>query len=435
MLGNRLFCGLTLLILIAAILRLPAFGAPTQRAPISPPPAKWPVSGKRFALIIGVDSYQDAEISNLGGASNDAKALADALARHAGFPSDQIVLLTSNQPVGFQPTRANIIRRLSNLRQVVSHDDLLWISFAGHGIERDGQAYLLPMDAQLSSDISLLEDSAINVQSMRERIRQTGVGQVIFVLDACRNNPVAGRGITKTRLTDPFTRAFSFDVHNRDIRAFATLYATGAGQVAHEYKEKKQGYFTAALVEGLKGAAANEKGEVTLSRLVKYIQESVPKRVAIDLGSNQQQRPWADIQGYRADDLVVTITSPMLPTETASVAEALDANARSPKSKPDSKQLAGDPITGFWNGTYGPGAFPFTLRLKLDGKSVSGELTLEGIISSITSGTWDGEQLDITVQHNNNRIALRASLNVSGLLGKQYLNGSTNFWLWTAIKK
>jgi hypothetical protein len=61
------------------------------------------------------------------------------------------------------------------------------------------------------------------------------------------------------------------------------------------------------VVEGLKGGAANEKGEVTLANLVKYVQENVPKRVAIDLGSGKQQRPFFQMEGYKAEDLVIAV--------------------------------------------------------------------------------------------------------------------------------
>jgi len=59
----------------------------------------------------------------------------------------------------------------------------------------------------------------------------------------------------------------------------------------------------------LKGGAANDKGEVTLSQLVKYVQDAVPKRIAIDLGSTKQQKPFAVIEGYRADELVLAVTN------------------------------------------------------------------------------------------------------------------------------
>src|SRR3954469_15764583 len=54
-----------------------------------------PGSAKRYALVIGVDQYADTQITTLGGASNDAKTLANALIQYAGFPGDQVTLLAS----------------------------------------------------------------------------------------------------------------------------------------------------------------------------------------------------------------------------------------------------------------------------------------------------------------------------------------------------
>ncbi|HUE81786.1 MAG TPA: hypothetical protein VMM84_06680 [Pyrinomonadaceae bacterium] len=36
--------------------------------------------------------------------------------------------------------------------------------------------FLLPSDAQVSNDVDLLEQTAVNVAQMKERIRKTGVG-------------------------------------------------------------------------------------------------------------------------------------------------------------------------------------------------------------------------------------------------------------------
>jgi tetratricopeptide (TPR) repeat protein len=267
-----------------------------------------PVSAKRWALVIGVDKYQDPQISPLKGADNDARLIADALVRYAGFPRDQVILLSTDQPAERQPTRVNILRRLSNLSTAVPKDGLLLVSFAGHGMERSGQAFLLPSDAQISDQISFLEETAISMNRVKERIKETGVGQVVVLLDACRNDP-GGRADAPNPLSNAYTSAFNFDVRNREVQAFATVYATGIGQRAYEYTEKKQGYFSWAVVEGLKGGAANDKGEITLSQLVKYVQDTVPKRIAIDLGSTKQQRPFAMIEGYRADELVVAVTN------------------------------------------------------------------------------------------------------------------------------
>jgi len=268
----------------------------------------WPSKGKRWALIIGVDQYRDGQINALKGSVNDAHTLADALVRFAGFPQDQVIVLTTDQPDERQPTRINILTYLSNLVSLVPKDGLLLFSFAGHGIERDGQAYLIPSDARLSHDVSLLEESAISVTRMHDRIKNIGVGQVIVFLDACRNDP-GGRANAPNNMTAAYTK-FNFDVRNREVEAFATFYATAVGQRAYEYTEKKQGYFTWSIVEGLKGGAANEKGEITLAALVKYVQDSVPKHIAIDLGASEKQKPFATIEGYRADELVVAVAAP-----------------------------------------------------------------------------------------------------------------------------
>ena len=280
--------------------------------------AAWPAKSKRFALIIGVDDYEDSQISKLEGASNDAKSLAQALIGYAGFPDDQVILLASDQPLERRPTRGNILARLSYLKGLVPEDGLLLVFFAGHGMEREDQAFLCPADAQ-SGNVDLLKDTAIKVDDMRDQILRTRVKQVVIILDACRNDP-SGRGQSQDRLTKSYADRFNFDVQNREVTAFATLYATDIGNVAYEYKEKKQGYFTWALVEGIKGKAANDKGQVTLEGLKKYLEEAVPKQVGLDLGQQRKQRPWAEIQGYKAEDLVISVTARAAEPPVTSVA-------------------------------------------------------------------------------------------------------------------
>ena len=280
----------------------------TQSAPIAALPPK----GKRWALVIGVDKYRDGQIGTLNGGVNDAHNLADALVRYAGFPSDQVILLATDQPEERQPTRLNILRRLSNLTGLIPKDGLLFVSFSGHGIERGGQAFLIPTDAQLSDDVEFLEQSAVSVNYIHSRIKAAGVAQVLVLLDACRNDP-GGRADAPNPLSSAYTRGFSFDVANREVQAYATLYATAVGQRAYEYSEKKQGYFSWAVVSAFQGAAANEKGEVTLSALVRYVEEVVPKRVAIDLGTGKRQIPFHTIDGYRAEELVIAMVPVPLP--------------------------------------------------------------------------------------------------------------------------
>ncbi len=265
---------------------------------------KLPDKSKRYALVIGVDEYRDKQINPLYGAAKDARTLAEALVKYAGFPADQVTLLATGEPEEREPSRANILQRLINLNGLVPRDGLLLVSFAGHGMQRGERAFLLPWDVRVGS-LSLLENTSISVSQMKDLIRQTGAKQVLVILDACRNDP-GGRADG----VNPMSRAyrFDFDTRNREVEAFATIYATEVGERAYEYTEKNQGYFTWFLVEGLKGEAANERGEVTLAGLVRYLQEKVPRRVQMDIGQEKKQRPWAYIEGYRADELVISVT-------------------------------------------------------------------------------------------------------------------------------
>lgn len=286
-----------------------------------------PGSEKRWALIIGIDGYEDPQINRLEAASNDAKQLAAALISYGGFPRDQVIILTSDGLPRNRPSRGNILRRLSNLQGVVPAEGLLVVAFAGHGIERGGRAYLLPGDAQMSENLALLEETAINVEVIKNWIRHTGVRQVLMIIDACRNDPIAGRGDEENVLTEAYTRGFRFDVRNQEVTAFATLYATDIGHRAYEDRERKQGYFTSALVEGLKGGAANENGEVTLGRLVRYLEETVPKQISRDLGKDKNQRPFAVIEGYKADELVIALAPLKVASNVATAADQMKAKA------------------------------------------------------------------------------------------------------------
>lgn len=317
---------LFVVVVLVTSLRVPAQKSDERGLTHPQSVAALPANGKRWALVIGVDRYEDSNITSLRGAANDAGSLKDALVKYAGFPSQQVVVLSTNEPAERQPTRTNILKRLSNLAGLVPKDGLLLISFAGHGIERQGRGFLIPSDATLTEDLGLLEETAVSVNHLKQRIKETGVQQVMILLDACRSYPTA-RSNTPNPLTPGFIKDFSFDVRNHDVNAFAVLYATSVGDRAYEYGEKRRGYFSWAITQGLSGAAANERGEVTLRSLVKYLEDNVPRLVALEYGAKTIQKPFAQIEGYRADELVVALpqSQPNTPGKTADTAEAQPA--------------------------------------------------------------------------------------------------------------
>src|SRR5215216_1603933 len=396
-----------------------------------------PSAAKRYAIVIGVDQYADTQITTLGGASNDAKALAKALVEYAGFPGEQVTLLASDQPAERQPTRGNILRRLSNLAAVIPRDGLLLLSFAGHGIERGGQAFLLPSDSQVSNDVDLLEQTAINVSQIKDRIKKIGVPQVLLILDACRNDPV-GRANADNPLTAAYTRGFNFDVRNREVQAFATLYATEVGRRAYEYKEKKQGYFTWILVEALRGAAANAKGEVTLAGLVTYLQERVPKRVLQDLGAGKNQKPFAVVEGYRADELVISVrdakalaSQPYVPD--MSTQTNTPGRDTSIELKPSDGKLSLEGTT--WTGNR-PETGEYAIKFLKDGQlQYIINVMQNGVTSPRTiKGTWKQSGNDVQISIGDSYSVLQGTLEGSVMKGNA-TNQEGLTWKWTLFKK
>ncbi|MBD0373075.1 MAG: caspase family protein [Pyrinomonadaceae bacterium] len=424
---------IALLLLVLALFTAPVQAQNDRGVGLKPTETvrQLPNKAKRYAIVIGVDRYDDTQITTLGGAVNDAKTLANALVQYAGFPGDQVTLLASDQPVERQPTRGNILRRLSNLAAVIPKDGLLLLAFAGHGIERGGQAFLLPSDAQVSNDVDLLEQTAINVKQIKEKIQKTGVGQVLMILDACRNDPV-GRANADNPLTPAYTRGFNFDVRNREVTAFATLYATAVGARAYEYKERKQGYFTWELVEALKGKAANERGEVTLAGLVKYLQDNVPKRVLLDLGAGKDQRPFAVVEGYKADELVLAVANPnSRSVNNAQPEPVVIGNGAGAEPVAASNSLEGTTWTG-----NSPEAGEYTIEFLKGGQiNYIIKVMQNGVTAPRTvKGTWKQSGASVQIVIGNSYSVLQGTVDGAVMKG-QGTNQEGTEWKWTLFKK
>lgn len=264
--------------------------------------SKLPPKEKRWALIIGVNNY------GLKGAVNDAKALKNALVKYAGFSESQVFLLTTDDANNL-PDRRNILIELDRLSRSIQPDDFFLFAFSGHGKTINDNAYLIPSDGQLTSNDELLGEISINVNSIKRAVEKMKVKQVLMLIDACRDR-IEGqsRGSQAEPLTTAVTRGFSFDEANKSVEAFVTLYATRLGEFAYEFFDREtnqwRGYFSRALEEGLTGKAANEKGEVTLAALVKYVEDIVPTRSYQNEGI--RQIPWKNSNnGYKENELVL----------------------------------------------------------------------------------------------------------------------------------
>ena len=98
--------------------------------------------GRKWALIIGINNYIDSNITPLQYAVNDAYALYECLTdnEYGCFEASKTKLLTDKTEI--KPTRSEILKAINGL-QIAEVKDSVFIFFAGHGIEKNGESYLV----------------------------------------------------------------------------------------------------------------------------------------------------------------------------------------------------------------------------------------------------------------------------------------------------
>ena len=277
-----------------------------QRAHRLPPTVdKLPESSSRYALVVGIAQYDaESNVSPLVGPDKDAEELGKALHDYAGFPEQNIVTLASDRPEQQQPTYSNIVKALLRLRSMVPQEGLLLIAFSGHGKVLQGETYLLPRDVQLyGDDSSSLAHTSLSLSTIKDLLAPKAIQQVIILLDSCRDVVEQSKGVGANPLKAETVAALNLDELNKDIKAFAVVYSTQVGDMSYVDSVNRQSYFSAAVVRGLSGEAANADGEVTLHGLIRYLENTVPPLVKNAKG--KAQIPWAYVEGYKADDLVL----------------------------------------------------------------------------------------------------------------------------------
>lgn len=266
-----------------------------------------PAGGRSWALIVGIDQYEDSEITPLRFAEADAQAIAAALVRDGSFTSDQVIVLTSRGPGRLRASRPNLIGWLVRLQANVKPTDTFFFFFSGHGMSMEKQSYLLTADA-VPEPVENLEMSALRMGDLRRLLEKIPAAHKLIAVDACRSDPRAGRGNVNNPMQESFARDLAIRARNGATahdQVVATLYACQIGQRSYEWPERKQGFFSYFLTRGLLGEARNTKGVVTLNSLLEYLETKVPEQVRLWKGSDAQT-PWAEVVGTGASRWVLT---------------------------------------------------------------------------------------------------------------------------------
>ncbi|WP_293857163.1 caspase family protein [uncultured Alsobacter sp.] len=130
---------------------------------------------RKVALLIGNGAYKS--VPALRNPGNDVALMAKTL-REAGFDVVDTAL---------DQDERSLRQTLRRFEDKAADADVGVVFYSGHGIEMNGQNYLIPVDARLSADGDV-KDEAVPLDRVLEAIDRVKRLKLV-ILDACRDNP------------------------------------------------------------------------------------------------------------------------------------------------------------------------------------------------------------------------------------------------------
>jgi uncharacterized caspase-like protein len=254
---------------------------------------------KRVAFVVGNGTYKN--VAPLPNPSVDAKAMASAL-RNVGFEVVE----------GSNLTRDKMTERLLDFGKKAQGADVALFFYAGHGIAISGTNYLLPIDADIKSEMDVKLGAAINIDLTLEQTMGDAKVKLVF-LDACRDNPFAAKikSNSATRSVNVQTGLAEMKSGEGTLIAFAT----GPGQTALDGQEGNNSPFTRALLANLTQPGME-------------IQQAMTKvRAQVNEETNKGQLPWGHtnligavyLNGAPAPGAVVAVAPAAGPSKASDV--------------------------------------------------------------------------------------------------------------------
>ena len=216
---------------------------------------------RRVALVIGNSNYANTGV--LPNPTNDARAIAAALNR-LGFA------VTEHHDL----TREKMGRALKDFGDRAEGAEWAVVFFAGHGLEINGAAYLVPIDAELKRDSHVSDEtlSLTQVQAKVDAASKLG----LIILDACRNNPFLTRMVRVGGASRSIGRGLSqIEPEGNVLVAYAAKHGTTADDGAGQHSP-----FTEALLSHI------EEPGLEINFLFRKVRDRVRERTA------KQQEPF-----------------------------------------------------------------------------------------------------------------------------------------------
>lgn len=280
---RRYFC-----ILVALLLTIPVTAGvipydPQRRVDVAEPVAP----SDSAALFVGVREFEvDETLTEVKYGVDDAIDLAHLLALERTprlVDAKRVVLALSGEAqkpqsrknlgalkaAGASVRRASqsdVLKSLEQQAGSVGKNGLLIVSFATHGVNYEGTQYLLTATSILQH-----RETSITETKVRDIVAQSRVPRALILIDACRS------ALTSDTRNGPDPRSAAALL--RDLAAITgqvVFSAAAPDAYAYDDDSRRNGVFTAAVMDGLRcGAASDARGYVTVDTLRAYVEEHV----------------------------------------------------------------------------------------------------------------------------------------------------------------
>lgn len=243
---------------------------------------------KSAALFVGVREFShDTTVAQVPYAVDDAVDLAYALSMDSAsqlVTPPHVLLALSGEPqkpesqerlaallkAGARKVSADttdILVALETQAAETQEGGVFVATFATHGVTENGAQYLLGA----SSLLRYRDTTSLREAQIREIAASAHAGRSLIFIDACREKLVSGRNGEP----DPHSRAAMIR-QMENIRGQFVLSAAAYGEYAYDDDRRKNGVFTAAVIEGLHCATKRTaKGIVTAEALSDYVNARV----------------------------------------------------------------------------------------------------------------------------------------------------------------
>lgn len=219
---------------------------------------------RRWAVVIGVNKFDDPSFTPLKWAEDDAKDVAWAL-RHPNFGRfDRVITLTGSD----RTTRKAILDELLALRNDLRRQDTLVIYFSGHGtmeFDKDGNPllYLVAQDTRVAD----LFSTGLELNALRRYLTDLKPQRKVLILDNCFAGTGKSRISMSTRRRLEASPTVWQSLEGSMGQSEAVLMASTMGGVAQETDELRHATYTyyllKALTDELSLADANQDGAIT----------------------------------------------------------------------------------------------------------------------------------------------------------------------------